>query len=198
MEWLKTLLKAAGVEDSKVDSLIGDVNKELPKHFVPKSQYNDAAEAKKQAEKDRDTVNGQLEELKKAAGASEDLKAEITRLQGENTKAKTEYENSLKDMTLTNAINSALSGKVHNEAVVQGLIKKDKLVIGDDGKVVGLDEQLTALKTSDAYLFKPEGNGGAGGGGNGGFRVGGGGGQAGTGSATNDQLASIFGVAETK
>ncbi|MDF9845181.1 MULTISPECIES: phage scaffolding protein [unclassified Paenibacillus] len=198
MEWLKTLLKAAGVEDSKVDGLIGDVNKELPKHFVPKSQYNDLSDTKKKLEKDISDRDAQLETLSKDANATEGLKAEITRLQGENTKAKTDYENSLKDMTLTNAINAALSGKVHNEAVVQGLIKKDKLVIGDDGKVVGLDEQLTALKTSDAYLFKPEGNGGAGGGGNGGFRVGGGGGQAGTGSATNDQLASIFGVAETK
>ncbi|MNB95551.1 Phage minor structural protein GP20 [compost metagenome] len=195
MDWLKKLLKDAGFDESKIDALIGDVNKELPKHFVPKSQYNEAADAKKQAEKDRDTVNGQLEELKKTAGASEDLKAEITRLQGENQKAKSDYEASLKDMTLTNAIKSALNGKVHNEAIVTGLIKKDKLVIGDDGNVVGLDEQLKGLQASDAYLFKPEDKGGAGGAG--GFRVGGGG-QGGAGSATNEQLASIFGVADSK
>lgn len=193
MDWLKKMLKDAGFDESKIDALVGDVNKELPKHFVPKSQYNDAADAKKQAEKDRDTVNGQLEELKKTAGASEDLKAEITRLQGENQTAKSEYEANLKDMTLTNAIKSALTGKVHNEAIVTGLIKKDKLVIGDDGKVVGLDEQLKGLQTSDAYLFKPEDAGGAGGnGGQGGFRVGGGGGQGG-GAAGDQVLADIFG-----
>lgn len=197
MEWLKKLLKDAGFDESKIDALVGDVNKELPKHFVPKSQYNEAADAKKQAEKDRDTVNGQLEELKKVAGASEELKAEITRLQGENQTAKADYEASLKDVTLTNAITAALNGKVHNEKVVTGMIDKNKLVIGDDGKVVGLDEQLKGLQTTDAYLFKPEGNGGAGGG-QGGFRVGGGGGQAGPGAATNEQLANIFGVAETK
>ncbi|KGE21117.1 phage scaffolding protein, partial [Paenibacillus wynnii] len=41
-----------------------------------------------------------------------------------------------------------------NEKVVTGLIDKGKLVIGDDGKVVGLDDQLKVLQTSDAYLFK--------------------------------------------
>ncbi|MNV62445.1 Phage minor structural protein GP20 [compost metagenome] len=99
-------------------------------------------------------------------------------------------------MTLTNAITAALNGKVHNEAVVTGLINKDKLVIGDDGKVVGLDEQLTGLKTSDAYLFKPDEPGA--GSGTGGFRVGGAGGQGGAGAASNEQLANIFGVAESK
>ncbi|WP_375103777.1 phage scaffolding protein [Paenibacillus sp. RS8] len=196
MEWLKKLLKDASIDELKIDALVGDVNKELPKHFVPKSQYNELSDTKKKLEKDITDRDTQLETLSKDAGASETLKAEITRLQGENQKAKDEYDANLKDMTLTNAIKSALNGKVHNEAVVTGLIKKDKLVIGDDGKVVGLDEQLTGLKTSDAYLFKPDEPGA--GGGTGGFRVGGGGGIGGAGATTNEQLANIFGVAESK
>ncbi|CQR51473.1 phage scaffolding protein [Paenibacillus riograndensis] len=196
MEWLKELLKKAGVEESKVDGLIGDVNKELPKHFVPKSQYNELTDTKKKLEKDITDRDTQLEALSKDAGASETLKAEIARLQGENKTTKEKYEADLKDMTLNNAITAALNGKVHNEKVVTGLIDKNKLVIGDDGKVVGLDEQLTTLKTSDAYLFKPDEPGA--GGGPGGFRVGGGGNGSGAGQATNEQLASIFGVADSK
>lgn len=161
---------------------------ELPKHFVPKSQYNDLTETKKKLEKDITDRDAQLDTLSKAAGASEELKKQIETLQGENKTAKEQYEASLKDMTLTNAIKAALNGKVHNEAIVTGLIDKTKLVVDGD-KVVGLDEQLTGLKTSDAYLFKPEGGGN---GGQGGFRVGGGGG-GGQGTATNEQLASIFG-----
>ncbi|SLJ92715.1 MULTISPECIES: phage scaffolding protein [unclassified Paenibacillus] len=191
MDWLKTLLKNAGLDDSKIDGIVTDAGKELPKHFIPKSQYNELTEAKKQAEQDREKLNGQLEDLKKSADASEGLKKEIERLQGENTTAKQQYETDLQDLKLTNAISAALNGKVHNEKVVTGMIDKAKLVIGDDGKVVGLDEQLKGLQTSDAYLFKPDEAGGAGG-----FRVGNPG--QGTGQATNDQLASIFGVAETK
>lgn len=196
MDWLKTLLKNAGLDDSKIDGIVTDAGKELPKHFVPKSQYNDLSDVKKQLEKDVTDRDAQLETLSKDAGASESLKAEIARLQGENTTAKQQYEADLKDIQMTNAISAALNGKVHNEKVVTGMIDKAKLVIGDDGKVVGLDEQLKGLQTSDAYLFKPDDAGGGNGGGAGGFRVGNPG--QGTGQATNDQLASIFGVAETK
>ncbi|MEK3969458.1 phage scaffolding protein [Paenibacillus sp. FSL H7-0323] len=164
MDWLKTILKAAGLDDTKVDSIVGDAGKELPKHFVPKSQYNDLSETKKKLEKDITDRDAQLETLSKDANASEGLKAEITKLQGENKTAKEKYEADLKDMTLNNAITSALNGKVHNEKHVTGLIDKEKLVIGDDGKVVGLDEQLKILQTSDAYLFKTEDKGGGGGG----------------------------------
>ncbi len=70
MEWLKELLKKAGVDESKLDGLIGDINKALPEHFVPKARYNEVAEAKKKLETDVAERDKQLDELKKAAGAS--------------------------------------------------------------------------------------------------------------------------------
>ncbi|MEK3867672.1 phage scaffolding protein [Paenibacillus sp. FSL H7-0716] len=163
MDWLKAILKAAGLDDTKVDSIVGDAGKELPKHFVPKSQYNDVSDAKKQAEKDVADRDKQIQDLSKTAGLSDDLKKQIDQLQADNKSAKEKYEADLKDMTLNNAITSALNGKVHNEKHVTGLIDKEKLVIGDDGKVVGLEEQLKGLQTSDAYLFKTEDKGGGGG-----------------------------------
>jgi hypothetical protein len=163
MDWLKELLKKLGVEDSKIDGAIADAGKEIPKHFVPKSQYNELSDTKKKLEKDITDRDAQLETLSKDANASEGLKAEIAKLQGENKAAADKYAEDLKDMTLNSAITSALNGKVHNEKHVTGLIDKAKLVIGDDGKVVGLDEQLKTLQTSDAYLFKTEDKGSGGG-----------------------------------
>lgn len=159
MDWLKAILKAAGLDDTKADAIAGDAGKELPKHFVPKSQYNDVSAAKQQAEKDVADRDKQIEDLSKAAGLSDDLKKQIDQLKTDNKTAKEKYDADLQQIKLDNAISASLTGKVHNEKHVTGLIDKTKLVIGEDGKVVGLDEQIKGLQTSDAYLFKTEDKG---------------------------------------
>jgi len=58
---------------------------------------------------------------------------------------------------LNSAIKLSLAGKVHDEDIVANLIKKDNLVLNEDGKVIGLDEQIASLKESKAFLFKTEG-----------------------------------------
>ncbi|WP_028560673.1 phage scaffolding protein [Paenibacillus pinihumi] len=155
MDWLKALLKAAGLDDAAIDALIGDVNKELPKHFIPKDKYNEAVEAKKKAEKDVTDRDTQITELGKTAGLSEELKQQIATLTAANTAAAEQHAAEMKELQLSNAIKSALAGKVHDEGIASGLVDRAKLVLDGD-KVVGLDEQVTALKTSHAFMFKED------------------------------------------
>lgn len=161
MEWLKELLKTAGVEESKIDGIITNFNKEVPKHLIPKDKFNDLTNTKNQLEKDLQARDKQLEDLKKTAGATDDLKNQIQKLQDDNKAATDKYEADLKELRMTNAIKLALTGKVHDEDLVSGLIDKEKLVVGDDGKIVGLDEQVKTLKEAKAFLFVPEGDPGA-------------------------------------
>lgn len=155
MDWILKLIEKHtkdGVLDQ--EALMKDINKDFPNHAVPKDQYNSVAEAKVKLEKDIADRDVQLENLKKVDAAG--LQAEIERLQNENKTAKEKYDADLKDLTLTNAIKLAIAGKVHDESIVSGLVDKTKLIIGDDGKIVGLDEQITSLKESKAFLFKEE------------------------------------------
>ncbi|PPQ49117.1 hypothetical protein C5G87_07005 [Paenibacillus peoriae] len=131
------------------------------KGFVPKTRFDEVNEAKKQAEKDRDSVGGQLEELKKSAGASEELKTQIEKLQGENKATKDQYEAKLKEMSLNTALKLALNGQAHDPDIVAGLLDKTKIELDDNGAVKGgLDDQLTGLRESKGFLFvqKEEGN----------------------------------------
>lgn len=155
MEWIKTLIEKH-TKDGQLDQeeLIKDINKEFPKYAVPKDQYNAVAEAKKKLEKDIAERDNQLEELKKID--AEGLKAEIERLQEENKAATEKYEAELKDIQLANAIKLAVAGKVHDEDIVSQLIKKDELVLSEDGKVIGLDEQINSLKETKGFLFIEE------------------------------------------
>ena len=155
MEWLTKLIEKH-TEDGVVnqEELIKEVNAEFPKHAVPKDKYNTLAETKTKLEGDLSDRDKQLEDLKKVDAAG--LQAEIERLQGENKTAKEEYEKELKDLQLANAIKLALTGKVHDEDLASQLIKKEELILSEDGKVVGLDAQITSLKESKAFLFKEE------------------------------------------
>lgn len=161
MNWLKELLEKAVITDGEldVDALMEAVNTEFPKHAVPKSTYNELSNAKKQLDLDIAGRDKQLKELGDMEGITEKQKEKIGILQNENKEAKEAYEAKVKELTMSNAIKLALSGKVHDEDLAAGLIDKEKLVIGDDGKVVGLDEQLTGLKESKAFLFVPEDGG---------------------------------------
>jgi hypothetical protein len=154
MDWLKELLKQLGVEESKIDGAVSDFGKEIPKHFVPKSQYNDVTTAKKTAEdalKDRDK---QLEDLKKASGDSAALQDQITKLQGENKATTEKYDADLKELKLNTAIKLALAGDAHDPDIVAGLLDKSKIELDDSGAVKGgLDDLLKPLRESKGFLF---------------------------------------------
>lgn len=155
MNWLLKLIEKHtkdGVLD--VEALNQEIAIEFPKHAVPKETYNALAETKIKLEDDIKARDIQLEDLKKVDAAG--LQAEIVRLQGENKTAKETYEKELRDIQLSNAIKLAIGGKVHDEDLVAGLVDKEKVIIGDDGKIVGLDEQINTLKEGKAFLFKED------------------------------------------
>ena len=155
MEWLRKLIEKHTKDVIlDVEALNKEIAIEFPKNAVPKEQYNTLAETKTKLENDIKDRDKQLEDLKKVDAAG--LQAEIEKLQGENKTAKEKYEAELKDITLTNAVKLSIAGKVHDESIVTSLVDKSKLIIGDDGKIVGLDEQIASLKEGKAFLFKED------------------------------------------
>jgi predicted RNase H-like nuclease (RuvC/YqgF family) len=162
MDWLKELLKKAGIEEGKLDGVIADIGKELPKHFIPKDKYNEVAEAKKKLETDIQERDKQLEQLKNAAGNSEELKAQIEQLQAENQKAAEEWQAKMSQMKLDFAIEKALTvAKAKNIKAVKALLDLEKVKL-DGEQLLGLDDQLKTLKETDPYLFGDSGKVGGG------------------------------------
>lgn len=162
MEWLENLLKEAKITDGKldIDALMAAVKKEFPNHAVPKQEFNEAIEAKKKLEGDIKTRDAQLEELKKKTGNAEELQEQIKNLQEENRQAQKKYDADMKELKVTNAIKVAIAGKVQDEDIVAGLVDREKLVVGKDGSIAGLDEQIKALQENKAFLFKDSSPGG--------------------------------------
>jgi len=154
MEWIKVLVERH-TKEGKLDleAFMTELKAEFPKNAIPKDKYNETAEAKKRLETDLQARDAQLEQLKQAAGNSEELKKQIEQLQAENKKAGEEWQTKVAKMQMDFAVERALTtAKAKNPKAVKALLDMDKVKLDGD-KLLGLDEQLKELQKSDSYLF---------------------------------------------
>ena len=167
---LQELLAKIGVAKENMESAEKEFKAFLDGSYVPKSRFNEVNEEKKTLQTTIADRDKQLETLKKNSGDAESLKKQIEQLQADNKKAKDEAEAKLKDLQFANAIKLAIVEKAQDVDIVSGLFDKTKLILGADGKVTGLEEQLKALEKEKPFLFKQQNqnpytpNGGQGGG----------------------------------
>lgn len=146
-------LKIEGLTEEVAKKIAEASEKEL-EGYVTKDKYDTEVKAKEQLTKDIKDRDKQLETLKGQVGDNEELKKQIEALQKDNKTAKETYEKELKDLKINNAIKLAINGDAQDADLVATLIDKEKLVVGNDGQIVGLDEQVKALKESKSFLFK--------------------------------------------
>lgn len=150
-EFLKQCL-ADGKDMTKAQTEIKDF---VEKNYVGKGKFEELTTAKAELDKQIKERDKQLDDLKKNAGNKEALEQQIADLKAANKKAAEDYEQKIKDTKLDAAIKIAIGNNAQDIDIVAGLIDRTKLILGDDGKVTGLDEQVKALQTNKAFLFKP-------------------------------------------
>lgn len=126
----------------------------LDGNFVPKSRFNEVNEENKTLKKSVSDRDKQLENLKKSSGDNAALQQQISDLQKQNADQEKAHSEELAQLKLDNAVEIALSGaKAKNGKAVKAMLDMSKVKMGEDGKLSGFDEQIEALKKSDAYMF---------------------------------------------
>lgn len=143
-----------GLTEEQATKAEAESKKEL-EGYVEKSKFDTVNQSNKDLEKTVKERDKQLEDLKKSSGDNEALKSQIETLQADNKAVKEKYEADLKELQISNAIKLAIADKAQDADLVAGLFDKTKLILGEDGKVTGLDEQLKTLQESKTFLFKP-------------------------------------------
>lgn len=170
----KEQLITLGVSEELATKIAGESKKEL-ESYIEKSKYSELEAEKNQLIESQKTLAKQLEEVKKNSGDNAELKKQIEEMQNTNKAKEKEYKDNLAKIKLDNAVEIALmSSGAKNSKAVKALLNLEKAVLGEDGKITGLEEQIKALKTAEdsSFLFaetpkvkgaNPAGNPGKGG-----------------------------------
>jgi len=142
--------------DEELASKCEKASSEELKNYVPYERFKELVDEKNKLKTDIADRDKQFEALKNSSGDVEAMKEQIATLQAENKSKDEAHAAEIRQMKINSALESALiSSKAKNLTAVKALIKDlDKAELQDDGSIKGLEEQITALKKSDSYLFE--------------------------------------------
>ncbi|MFR3566437.1 MAG: phage scaffolding protein [Paraclostridium sordellii] len=148
MDWLKEILSKAEVKDNKlqVDEIIKNVNVEIPKYFVPKSDYENANLRLDEANTtikslQCKTTKDDIEALKK------EHKVQLNNLELKYKKVMNEKEFNYELEKVLNSTNCKDIKDIKSLLSMEGIKYRN-------GQFEGLDEQIKDLKQNKCYLFK--------------------------------------------
>ncbi len=149
----KQQLQALNLTEEQINAIIEDYGK----NYVSKAQFNEKNDAYKQAKVEIENLTNDINTLSEANKANEALQSQIKELQDAATKREADYNENIKNMKIDTAIAKALSKSgAMNETILTGLLDRTKIAIGEDNTITGIQEQISALKESDPYLFKQD------------------------------------------
>lgn len=149
----KEQLRALNLTEEQINAIIEDYGK----NYVSKAQFNEKNDAYKQAKLEIENLTNDISTLSEANKANEALQSQIKELQDAATQREADYNENIKNMKIDTAITKALSKSgAMNETILTGLLDRTKIAIGEDNTITGIQEQITALKESDPYLFKQD------------------------------------------
>ncbi len=124
------------------------------KGYVEKSKHDEVVEENKTLKTSVSDRDKQLETLKASAGDNEELKKQIETMKQQNAEQEKAHKAELAQLKLDNAIENALTvAGAKNSKAVKALLDVSKVKLGEDGKLIGWDDQIKAIQKSDAYLF---------------------------------------------
>lgn len=124
--------------------------------YIPRAKFDTVNNDKKELQDQLKERDKQLDELKAKAKDSEELLTQISDLQEQNKKVAEEYETKLSEQNFNFAVEQAIAKQeAKNVKAVKALLDTGKMKLDGD-TLIGFDEQMTAIKESEPYLFGKE------------------------------------------
>lgn len=151
----REFLKELGIEDEVIDKIMDENGKDI-------EGLRSKAEA---ITADRDGLKEQLAAANEQIEGFKELDVDGIKAKADEWKQKAEQaERELGEriagIQFDHALEKQLAGaKARDAGIIMGLLDRDGLKLTDDGKILGLDEQLSKIKEEKGFLFEPEDEG---------------------------------------
>ena len=148
----RKFLEDLGLTKEQIDSVMAengkDIEAEKEKAATTTAELEDVKNQLKEA-------NSTITDLKKNNVDNKALQTKVKEYEDTIKNQKTDYEAKVRNLTLDSAIEKALNNaNAKHGDLLSSKIDREKLVIGNDGKVTGLDEQIKGLKDNYKDLFE--------------------------------------------
>nr|DAI73512.1 MAG TPA: minor structural protein [Caudoviricetes sp.] len=148
----RKFLEELGLTKEQIDNVMAengkDIEAEKEKAATTTAELEDVKNQLKEA-------NSTITDLKKNNADNEALQTKVKEYEDTIKNQKADYEAKVRNLTLDSAIEKALiNANAKHGDLLSSKIDREKLVIGDDGKVTGLDEQIKGLKENYKDLFE--------------------------------------------
>jgi len=117
--------------------------------FVPAGRLNDVVGQRDTFKTQVQELNKQMQAMKDAAKGNDELQGNLQKLMDQNQGLLTELENTKVNTELMLAASDAVNPK---DVLV--FINMENLKVNSKGEVMGIDAEITRIKTEKPYLFK--------------------------------------------
>ena len=126
------------------------------KEYVAKNIHTQVETERDNYKKEVPNRDKQIKTLEPLTKDNEELKTKLQTIQEENKAALEQKEAETQKIIFSNALDNALkSFKAKNPKVLKGLLDIDKLKLDGDN-IIGLNDQIEAIKKTDTYLFEKD------------------------------------------
>lgn len=137
----KTLL--GGTYTPEIEKALNDA---IGKEFIPKEKFDDKLAVIKDLTGKLTERDKQLEELTPKAAGNEALLAEITKLQEKNKEVAADEQKKYREKLLDIKLQEQ---KPISLKALKAELELDKITFNDDNEIIGLDEQIQAIKADE-------------------------------------------------
>lgn len=146
-------LRDLGLTDEQVGKVMGMHSAELND---VRANLQDATSERDEFKKQLAANGEELSKLRDSAKDNEALQGKLDDLQQQFDKSKADSEKTIQSLKLNNAVDMSIAkSHARNSKAVKALIDMDKVKMTDKG-LTGLDDQISSLQDSDAYLFEEQ------------------------------------------